>query len=177
MPPKTKPLHNYIGKGTTPMLQVTAGVSRKVGLPNYSSAAATCSVTAECDSALLADPTRMQRFIRRIYRRCEVAISTELKRHVRRASPVGEISVATGVRPSSVTPRQIAAMRMLASRTGIELGDWLREQAIGAHEECLTRQQASRAIRLLGQRVRRVGDTLMNVPDEIAKRAVVAVQG
>jgi len=176
MPPETTSDHNHKCKGTTPMLQVTAGVSRKVGLPNYSSAAATCSLTAECDSALLEDPARLRRLIRRIFRRCQAAVGTELKRQVRRTSPVGKSSVATSVRPSSVTPRQVAAMRMLASRTGVELGDWLREQGIGAHEECLTRQQASRAIRLLGQRVRRVSDALSNIPDDRAERAVAAAQ-
>lgn len=163
-------------QGTTAMLQVTAGISRKVGLPNYSSAAATCSITAECDSALLEDPARMQRFIQRVYRRCEAAVSAELQRQVRRALPDGKSSVATRVRPSSATPRQIIAMRMLARRLGIELGDWLREQAIGAHEERLSRQQASQVIRLLGQRACRVDGSLRETPDDEPKRAVAAGQ-
>ena len=158
------------------MLQVTAGVSRKVGLPNYSSAAATCSLTAECDSALLDDPARMQRLIRRIYRRCEAAVSAELKRQIRTATAVERIHTAPARRPSSITPRQSAALRMLARRTGIDLGDWLREQGIGAHEDCLTRQQASRAIRLLSQQVGRESRSLVEGPGECAERAVVAVQ-
>ena len=176
MPPQTQPLLKHIFTGIVTMLQVTAGVSRKVGLPNYSSAAATCSLTAECDSALLDDPARMQRLIRRIYRRCEAAVSAELNRHIRTATAVERIHTAPARRPSSITPRQSAALRMLARRMGIDLGDWLREQGIGAHEDCLTRQQASRAIRLLGQRVRRESRSLVEGPGECAERAVVAVQ-
>ena len=176
MPPETTGFHNNISIGIHYMLQVTAGVSRKVGLPNYSSTAATCSLTAECESALLDNPARMQRLVRRIYRRCETAVSAELKRQVRIATAAEGIQLTPARPPSSVTPRQSAALRMLANRNGIDLGDWLREHGIGAHEECLTRQQASRAIRLLGRQVGRARGSLADVPGVCTERAVVAAQ-
>jgi len=37
----------------TPMLKLHAGVSKKIGLPGFSSASASCTIEAELDSSLL----------------------------------------------------------------------------------------------------------------------------
>ena len=50
-----------------PMLKLHAGVSRKVGLPGFSSASASCTIEAELDSSLLNDTEGFQIVVQRAY--------------------------------------------------------------------------------------------------------------
>jgi hypothetical protein len=47
------------------MLKLHAGVSKKVGLPGFSSASASCTIEAEFDSSLLQDHEGFQVVVRR----------------------------------------------------------------------------------------------------------------
>ena len=62
------------------MLKLHAGISRKVGLPNYSSASASCHIEAELDSALLGDAAGFQIVVQRAYRSCEQAVEDQIAR-------------------------------------------------------------------------------------------------
>ena len=53
-----------------PMLKLHAGVSKKVGLPNFSSASASCTIEAELDSSLLQDREGFQIVVQRAYQSC-----------------------------------------------------------------------------------------------------------
>ena len=62
------------------MLKLHAGVSKKVGLPNFSSASASCTIEAELDSSLLQDHEGFQIVVRRAYQSCEQAVQDQIAR-------------------------------------------------------------------------------------------------
>jgi len=62
------------------MLKLHAGVSKKVGLPNFSSASASCNIEAELDSSLLQDHEGFQIIVRRAYQSCEKAVQDQIAR-------------------------------------------------------------------------------------------------
>jgi hypothetical protein len=62
------------------MLKLHAGVSKKVGLPGYSSASASCTIEAELDSSLLQDHEGFQVVVRRAYQSCEKAVQDQIAR-------------------------------------------------------------------------------------------------
>ncbi len=62
------------------MLKLHAGVSKKVGLPGFSSASASCTIEAELDSSLLQDHEGFQVVVRRAYQSCEQAVQDQIAR-------------------------------------------------------------------------------------------------
>ncbi|GDX95780.1 hypothetical protein LBMAG47_14440 [Planctomycetia bacterium] len=62
------------------MLKLHAGVSKKVGLPGFSSASASCTIEAELDSSLLNDTAGFQIVVQRAYQSCEQAVQDEIAR-------------------------------------------------------------------------------------------------
>jgi hypothetical protein len=62
------------------MLKLHAGVSKKVGLPGFSSASASCTIEAELDSTLLNDTKGFQMVVMRAYQSCEQAVQDEIAR-------------------------------------------------------------------------------------------------
>jgi hypothetical protein len=62
------------------MLKLHAGVSKKVGLPGFSSASASCTIEAELDGSLLNDTQGFQMVVRRAYQSCEQAVQDEIAR-------------------------------------------------------------------------------------------------
>ncbi len=62
-------------------LKLNVGVSRKLGLPNYCSAGASCNIEVELDSNLLQnDPEGFQAHIRRAFSAAQQAVTDELVR-------------------------------------------------------------------------------------------------
>ena len=62
------------------MLKLHAGVSKKVGLPGFSSALASCTIEAELDSSLLQDHEGFQVVVQRAYQSCEKAVHDQIAR-------------------------------------------------------------------------------------------------
>ena len=62
------------------MLKLHAGVSKKVGLPGFSSASASCTIEAELDSSLLTDSAGFQIVVQRAYQSCEQAVQNQIAR-------------------------------------------------------------------------------------------------
>ena len=62
------------------MLKLHAGVSKKVGLPGFSSASASCTIEAELDSSLLQDREGFQTVVQRAYQSCEQAVQDQIAR-------------------------------------------------------------------------------------------------
>ena len=60
------------------MLKLHAGVSKKIGLPGFSSASASCTIEAELDSSLLNDGDGFQVVVKRAYQSCEKAVQAEI---------------------------------------------------------------------------------------------------
>jgi hypothetical protein len=62
------------------MLTLHAGVSKKVGLPGFSSASASCTIEAELDGSLLHDREGFQTVVQRAYQSCEQAVHDQIAR-------------------------------------------------------------------------------------------------
>ena len=62
------------------MLKLHAGVSKKIGLPGFSSASASCTIEAELDSSLLNDGDGFQVVVKRAYQSCEKAVQDQIAR-------------------------------------------------------------------------------------------------
>ena len=76
-------------------LKLTAGISKKLGLPGYSSVGAICHVELELDSGLIEEaPETFLARIREVYTQCAASVDEELARHQAPrtvARPPGEI--------------------------------------------------------------------------------------
>jgi hypothetical protein len=138
------------------MLKLHAGVSKKVGLPNFSSASASCTIEAELDSSLLQDHEGFQIVVQRAYQSCEQAVQDQIARLTcdpqsepgqPHAQPQEVIEVRTspaiqgaGVNrlsapqftsqpsPRPATVSQVRAIRAICSRRKIDLLNLLREK-------------------------------------------------
>ena len=69
------------------MLKLHAGVSKKVGLPGFSSASASCTIEAELDGSLLHDREGFQTVVQRAYKSCEKAVEDEIARLLVQGNP------------------------------------------------------------------------------------------
>ena len=69
------------------MLKLHAGVSKKVGLPGFSSASASCTIEAELDSSLLTDTAGFQIVVQRAYQSCEKAVEYQITRLLVQGNP------------------------------------------------------------------------------------------
>ena len=82
------------------MLKLNAGVSKKVGLPGFSSASASCTIEAELDSSLLQDHEGFQIVVQRAYQSCEQAVQDQIARLTSDASEVTHPQEVVEVRTS-----------------------------------------------------------------------------
>ena len=69
------------------MLKLHAGVSKKVGLPGFSSASASCTIEAELDGSLLHDREGFQTVVQRAYKSCEKAVEDQIARLLVQGNP------------------------------------------------------------------------------------------
>jgi hypothetical protein len=133
------------------MLKLHAGVSKKVGLPGFSSASASCTIEAELDSSLLQDPEGFQVVVRRAYQSCEQAVQDQIARLTSDGTVVAQPQEVIEVRtspaitgatvnrlpaaqftnqpsPRPATASQVRALRAIAARRKIDLVGLLRER-------------------------------------------------
>ena len=134
------------------MLKLHAGVSRKVGLPGYSSASASCTIEAELDSSLLQDHEGFQIVVQRAYASCEKAVEDQIarltnedQREPSQPQEVIEVRTSPSIQGASVnrlpaaqfvnqpsprpaTASQVRALRAICSRRKIDLVGLLRER-------------------------------------------------
>ena len=62
------------------MLKLHASVSKKVGLPGFSSTSASCTIETELDGSLLHDHAGFQIVVKRAYQSCEKAVEDQIAR-------------------------------------------------------------------------------------------------
>jgi hypothetical protein len=62
------------------VMKITAGVGRKLGLPEFSSVSANCHVEFEADNGLLNDPQAFHQRVRAAFAACQQAVAEELAR-------------------------------------------------------------------------------------------------
>ena len=82
------------------MLKLHAGVSKKIGLPGFSSASASCTIEAELDSSLLKDSDGFQLVVKRAYQSCEKAVQDQIDR----LTGTGTHDSEPGIRESQAQP-------------------------------------------------------------------------
>ena len=134
------------------MLKLHAGVSKKVGLPGFSSASASCTIEAELDSSLLQDREGFQLVVQRAYQSCEQAVQDQIARltndgpdessqpntqpqeviEVRTSPAISGTRITTTSNslpsPRPATASQVKAIRAIAARRKIDLVGLLRDK-------------------------------------------------
>ena len=138
------------------MLKLHAGVSKKVGLPGFSSASASCTIEAELDSSLLQDHEGFQIVVQRAYQSCEQAVQDQISRLTSdgpdessqpntQPQEVIEVRTSPAIRgvtvtripaaqftsqpsPRPATASQVKAIRAIAARRKIDLVGLLRDK-------------------------------------------------
>lgn len=134
------------------MLKLHAGVSKKVGLPGFSSASASCTIEAELDSSLLNDTAGFQIVVQRAYQSCEKAVEDQIARLTNEGSnavtepqevvevrtspavsgaPVTRIPAAqftSQPSPRPATASQVKAIRAICARRKVDLVALLRDR-------------------------------------------------
>ena len=156
------------------MLKLNVGSNRKVGLPDYGSAGASCNLEVELEAGLFHDLDGLHKVIKRAYAACNQAVQDELVRlkaatakqavqpevvEVRTAPRIRGARVTTveatpplgasepPVRPlRAATVSQIRAIRAIASRRRIDLPGLLQERFGVAAAAELGIRQASELI-------------------------------
>ncbi len=146
--PRTQPPN----RNFTSMLKLHAGVSKKVGLPNFSSASASCTIEAELDSSLLQDREGFQIVVQRAYQSCEKAVQDQIARltsdsqsDTSQPQEIVEVRTSPAIQgagvhrlsapqftsqpsPRPATVSQVRAIRAICSRRKIDLVGLLRER-------------------------------------------------
>ncbi|MCE9632124.1 MAG: hypothetical protein K8S94_15590 [Planctomycetia bacterium] len=150
------------------MLKLHAGVSKKVGLPNFSSASASCVIEAELDSTLLNDTEGFQIVVKKAYQSCEQAVQEQIARLTSkpeselsqpqevievRTSPAISGATVSRIQPAQFTSQpssrpatvsQIRALRAITARRKIDLVGLLRGRfGIQTADELGIRQASS----------------------------------
>ena len=152
------------------MLKLHAGVSKKVGLPGFSSASASCHIEAELDSSLLNDTAGFQIVVQRAYQSCEQAVEDQIARLTSespndatepqevvevRTSPAISGTTVTRIpaaqfsnqpSPRPATASQVRALRSIAARRLNDLVAVLRERFGLSTADVLGIRQASNLI-------------------------------
>ena len=100
------------------MITLNAGLSRKVGEPNYGSRGATVNLQLEVESNLVNDPEALLSRIRRLFQLARQAVDEELTQNAQNTPTQNQgAGQGNGYRPA--TTAQLRAIRALANRLGI----------------------------------------------------------
>ena len=155
------------------MLKLNAGLSRKIGQPDYGSRGAMVNVEIELPADVLKDPDKLKRQVRGCFGTLRAAVDEELgvtpgsngdrggggvqeqrwrpTGDVRRNGgtnghpPNGDGYTADGRGGLPCTEKQVRALHAFSRRAGVELAAELRRLGVTTAEE-LSRRQASEAI-------------------------------
>jgi hypothetical protein len=144
-----------LNKENSMPLKLSVGVTRKIGLPNYGSAGASCYLETDVDGSLLfADLSVFQEQVQQAFKSCRRAVTDELANH-RGAVRCARASLAdSGVEengqandePAPATDRQIGYARDLACHIpglGTEQLDSVAAKMFGKPASELTAIEAS----------------------------------
>jgi uncharacterized protein YgbK (DUF1537 family) len=138
----------------------TVGLTKKIGQPDYGSLGASCTIECELDQDSFANNLdQFHEQVRRAYVACAQAVNDELARHRTPSNTQADQSAqapengGTNRRasngngsPRPATDSQIRAIRAIASRQRIDLGQLLRERRISGGLDSLTISEASQLI-------------------------------
>lgn len=132
------------------MIKLNAGISRKVGEPDYGSRGASVNMELEVESNLVNDPNGLMDRIRRLFALAREAVDQELNPAARtaagRRAPNGRNGAADGkngnTAPRPATASQLNAIRTIAEQLGADPEAASRDE-IGVPLSQLTLRQAS----------------------------------
>jgi hypothetical protein len=138
-------------------LMLNVGLTRKVGLPNYSSVGAACHVEFELDAQVLnSDPEALQAKARVAFAACARAVDEELARHKplspdthRASEPVTVACNGTARHERASQPlgscssSQVRALRAISRSRGLDLDALVGERFTVERAEELSRAEAS----------------------------------
>jgi hypothetical protein len=141
-------------------LTLNAGLSKKLGLPEYGSLGVSCHVEVEVDSSLLADAHALQERIRQVYGACHQAVQDELQRQQQavggnesarsnsNGQPAGSNHTNGQPRdqPRGATVSQVRAIEAIARRQKVDLPSCLRIRFAVDQPDQLSITQASSLI-------------------------------
>jgi hypothetical protein len=113
------------------MLKLHAGVSKKVGLPGFSSASASCTIEAELDSSLLTDSAGFQIVVQRAYQSCEQAVQNQIAR-------------LTSDGPEGTQPQEVVEVRTSPAISGARITTSGAERATNGADTQVTNRAAFR---------------------------------
>ena len=161
------------------MLKLNAGLSRKIGQPDYGSRGAMVNVEIELPADVLKDPEKLRRQVRGCFETLRAAVDEELSVtpgnggggvEETRWRPTGDVRrncdgravsggsagdgyAANGRGGLPCTEKQVRALHAFARRAGVELVAELRDRFGLTTAEELSRRQASDVIDRLKGRV------------------------
>ncbi len=103
------------------MLKLNAGISRKVGEPNYGSRGATVHLELEVESHLVQDPDGLTDRIRKLFQLAKRAVDEELNGGSSKSTSDRDQSRSdNGRRTRPATESQLRAIRAIADRNKID---------------------------------------------------------
>jgi hypothetical protein len=134
------------------MLKLHAGVSKKVGLPGFSRATASCSIEAERDFSLLQDHDGFQTVVQRAYQSCEKAIADQIAR-------------LTSDGPSDASqPQEVVEVRTSPAVSGARITTNSAETRKGLQRTCpLYQKSACRPASVLAECGRLIGSMIPSI--------------
>ena len=139
------------------MLSIMVGVTRKIGLPNYGSVGANCTVESEADSSLLEDLERFHQKLRSTYAAAWEAVEEQLQQRSQPNGPdviAGPAADSAALSGQPATPRQIEYAHKLSDQISemgtAQLGSFTQD-VFGKSIQALSCTEASRLIDLLKQ--------------------------
>jgi hypothetical protein len=132
------------------MLKLNAGLSRKVGEPNYGSRGASVNLELEVESGLVNDPDGLLDRIRKLFTLARQAVDLELRSNqATTTSPNNSASPSRNGngRARAATASQLRAIRAIADQLQLEPEpERLAQDAAGVDLAELSLQQASQLI-------------------------------
>lgn len=126
------------------MLKLNAGISRKVGEPDYGSRGASVNLELEVESELVRDPEGLMERIRRLFTLARQAVDQELG-NKRNPDPRADTGNRSNGNERPATASQLRAIRAIAGRLNLE-PERVPRDAFGLPLAELTLRQASQLI-------------------------------
>ncbi len=123
--------------------KVSVGLSRKTGLPNYSSIGASCHVELELDASVLdSNPERFRLQVQRAYAACRDSVETELRQrpmlngaNESNGNPSAQLHPVFRHKQRTATPGQLRTIEGIGARRRINLQPLLEQRGVSEAKE------------------------------------------
>jgi hypothetical protein len=133
-------------------MKLNIGLTKKVGETNYGSKGASINLEVELDSQAVQDPARLQASIRNLFSLARTSLAEELNgerpngEHAHGPVTNGSSGQPPTTQPRPATQSQVRAIRSMAVKHRLNLGQFLRDRYQVNRPEDLSLRQASEVI-------------------------------